>query len=109
MAVFRSNVMSRKSTTFFVGFNSDLQVAVLEDFAHFFLLSFLLVWVFFVQVASPLSLYNPVVDVKTGKLSRNSPARSQVSAPSKLPSVNFLKRRTFIAFDIIISIHPCYY
>ena len=31
----RSNVMSRKSTTFF-GFNSDLQVVVFEDFSHFF-------------------------------------------------------------------------
>ena len=69
MAVLRSNVtvMSRKSTTFFVGFNSDLQVAVLEDFAHFFffLISSTCLGVF-VQVASPLSLSNPVVDVKLG-------------------------------------------
>ena len=36
MAVLRSNVMSRKSTTFFIGSNSDLQAVVVENFAHFF-------------------------------------------------------------------------
>ena len=36
MAVLRSNVMSRKSKTFFFfGFNIDLQAVVCDDFAHF--------------------------------------------------------------------------
>ena len=36
MAILKSKVMSRKSKTFFIGFNSYLQVLVFEDFAHFF-------------------------------------------------------------------------
>ena len=39
MAVLRSLVMSRKFTTFFIGFNSDVQVVVFEDFVHFFFIA----------------------------------------------------------------------
>ena len=56
MAVLRPNVMSRKSTTFFFGFNSDLQVVVFEDCAYFFLIASTCLGSF-VQV----SPYNPTL------------------------------------------------
>ena len=84
MAILKSKVMSTKSKTFFIGFNSDLQVVVFEDFAHFFFYRFYLLGRF-AQVASPPSLYNPTLTSRWVSWDkRNSPTSSQVSTPSKL-------------------------
>ena len=79
MAVLRSNVISRKSTTFFIGFNGDLQAVVFKDFAHFFFdCSYLL--------GRFCALYNPTLTSRLESWdNNNSPTSSQVSAPSKLP------------------------
>ena len=86
MAVLRTNVMSRKSTTFF-GFNGDLQAVVFEDF---------------VQVASPSSLYNPTLTSWWVRWdNRNSLISWQVSAPSKLPIVTS-KSDLILRHDVIV-------
>ena len=73
MAVLGSNVMSMKSTTFFFGFNSDLQAVLFEDFAYFFFIASTCLGVF-VQVASPSSLYNPTLTSRWVSWdNRNSP------------------------------------
>ena len=71
--------MSRKSTTFFIGVYSDLQVVVFEDFVHYFFIASTCSGVF-VQVASPSSLYDPTLTSRWVSWdNRNSPITSQVS------------------------------
>ena len=72
---------------FFIRFNSDLKSVVFEDFAHFFFIAATCLGVF-MQVASPLSLYNPTLTSRwVSWNNRKIPNSSQVSAPSKLPIV----------------------
>ena len=61
--LFSDPMRSRKSTTFFIGFNSDLQVVVFErcTFLLFLVVSRPTCLGVFVQVASPSSLYNPTL------------------------------------------------
>ena len=56
MALLRSNVMSRKSTTFFIGFNGDLQAVVFKDLAHFFFDGFYLLGRFCAGCQSVVSM-----------------------------------------------------
>ena len=87
MAFLRSNVMSRKSTTF-----SLASMVICKRFCLKILhISFLIASAClgdFVQVASPSSLYNPTLTSRYVSWdNKNNSTFSQVSAPSKLPIV----------------------
>ena len=73
-----------------------------EDFAHFF---FDRLYLFgpFVQVASPLSLYNPTLTSRWVSWdNRNSPTNTQVSAPSKLPILTSKSDLIFAPWHVIV-------
>ena len=87
MAVLRSNVMSRKSTTFLLASMVICKLLCLNILHISFLIASTCLGVF-VQVASPSSLYNPTLTSRWVSWdNKNSPTSSQVSAPSKLPTV----------------------
>ena len=82
ISVLRSNVMSRKSTTFLLASIVICKLLRLKILYTLFI-AFTCLGVF-VQVASPSSLNNPTLTSRWVSWdNRNSPTSSQVSAPSK--------------------------
>ena len=87
MAVLTSNVMSRKSTTFVLTSRVICKLLCLKILRISFLIASTCLGDF-VQVASRSSLYKPTLTPRWVSWdNKNSPASSQVSAPSKLPIV----------------------
>ena len=88
MAVLRSNVMSRKSTTFYFILLASMVICkllCLEIFSHFFLIVSTCLGDF-VQAASPSSLYNPTVTSRWVSWdNKNSPTSSLVSGHRSYP------------------------
>ena len=85
--VLRSNVMSRKSTTFLLTSMVICNLLCLKILHISFLIASTCLGDF-MQVASPSSLYNPTLKSRWVSWDNgNSPTSSQVSALSKLPIV----------------------
>ena len=102
MAVLTSNVMSRKSTTFFLLASMVICQLLFLKILH---ISFLIASTClgdFVQVASPSSLFNPTLTSRWESWdNKNSPTSMQVSVPSKLPIVTS-KSDLFLRHDMLL-------
>ena len=107
MAVLRSNVMSRKSTTFSLALMVIFKLLCLKILHISFLIASTCLGDF-VQVASTSSLYNPTLTLRCVSWdNRNSPTSWQVSAPSKRYLSIYLS--IYLSMSNYLSIHLSIY